>query len=302
MSLLKARSAILLLLTIVIAQQPGYCSEESGIPSGSVELGGSVALADLVTDWISGFQKRYPGIRVTLADSGSESGIATLINGSKDAVLIGTPITAEQQSGFAQRYGYPPRLIPVAMDGVAVYVNKLNPLRQVTLAQLDAVFSATRRCSASPPITTWGQLGVAGELKSQPVKPYGLDVSSGAYQLFRTIALCDGDFSQDFQAMAGPGALEAAVASQSGAMGFSSSTLGSAALRPLAVARDAGSLALLPDAANIRSKSYPLSRTLAIAVNLPPEASLPPALGAFLDYVRSAQGQQVAAKRGYVTL
>jgi len=302
MQLLNTRSVVFLLLTTIFISPPGYSAEESQIPSGSVELVGSVALADLVSDWSSGFQQRYPDVKVTLADSGSESGIAALIDGSEDAVLLGAPVTEQQRSSFEQRYGYPPQLFPVAMDGIAVYVNNLNPLRQITLAQLDAVFSVSRRCGAAAPITTWGQLGVSGDLKSQSVIPYGLDESSGAYQLFRKIALCDGDFIADFQAMAGPEALEAAVASQSGALGFSSSALRSAALRPLAVARDAGSAALLPDATNIRSERYPLSRTLVIAINLPPGNTLPPALGAFLDYVRSTPGQQVAAKAGYVPL
>jgi len=185
------------------------------------------------------------------------------------------------------------------MDGVAVYVNKLNPLRRITLTQLDAVFSVTRHCGGEAPIETWDQLGIAGALKTRRIVPYGLVDSTGAYHLFRDIALCGGDFKPDFQAMAGPDALESAIESQPDALGFSSSALHSAGIRPLAVASDGSSTAVPPDEANIRNRRYPLSRTLTIAVNLPPSGSLPPALKAFLDYVRSVQGQEVAAKAGY---
>jgi phosphate transport system substrate-binding protein len=127
---------------------------------GTLALGGSVALADLVALWAQGFQRDYPGVVVTVSDAGGETRLAALENGTADAVLLGSPPTDSQLDELRNRIGYAPTLIPVAMDAVAVYVNAHNPLRRITLAQLDGVFSATLRCGKTT-IDVWRQLGVS---------------------------------------------------------------------------------------------------------------------------------------------
>ena len=290
-----------LLLTALILS-PARGAQPGPALVGALELGGSLALADLTTAWIDGFRHYAPGIRVTVADAGTGAGFAGLINGSEEAVLVALPAGAGQRAAFEARFGYPPTFFPVAMDAVAVYVNDSNPLRRITLAQLDAIYSDTLRCGARAVLETWGALGVGGTLKSRRIQPYGLTANTGAYRLFRKVALCGGDFGPDFQAVAGPDALEAALMQEPAAIGFSSSALRSAGIRALAVARSAASPAVLPDAAAIRSHRYPMSRTLAIAVNLPPSDRPSPALAAFVGYVRSAAGQAIAARAGYVPL
>lgn len=268
---------------------------------GILTLGGSVALADLVAVWAQGFQQDYPGVAVTVSDAGGEAGLASLENGTADAVLLGSPPTDSQLDALQNRLGYAPTLIPVAMDAVAVYVNARNPLQRITLAQLDGVFSATLRCGKTA-IDDWQQLGVPDASALSSVVPYGLDDSTSANLVFRQVALCGGDFRPRFQAVAGPDALESAVASQPGAIGFSSSALHSASIRPLAVARDHSAQAVAPDAEAIRSHRYPMSRTLSIAVNVPDGKPLPPKLQTFVDYVLSADGQNMAQMAGYVPL
>jgi phosphate transport system substrate-binding protein len=268
---------------------------------GAVVLGGSVALADLAGLWVQGFRQVYPLVEVTLSDAGGEAGIAALENGIADAVLLGGWPTASQLEALKNRYGYTPTLIPVAMDAVAVYVNAQNPLRQITLAQLDGIFSATHRCGEAA-IGDWRQLGVPADAGLSSIVAYGLDDSTSAYLVFRQVALCDGDFRPEFQAVAGPDAVASAVATQSGAIGFSSSALGAASLRPLDVARDHSARAIPPDAEAIRSKRYPMSRTLLIAVNVSAGKPLPPLLQALVTYVLSPDGQKMAQRAGYVSL
>ena len=268
---------------------------------GVLTLGGSIALADLIALWAQDFQRAYPELTVTVSDAGGESGIAALENGTADAVLLGSLPTDSQLETLRDKIGYTPTVIPVAMDAVAVYVNARNPLQQITLRQLDGVFSATRRCGGQA-ITDWRQLGVPAATGLTPVVPYGLDDSTSAYVVFRQVALCGGDFRPQFQAMAGPDAVESAVASQPGSMGFSSTALRSAGVRPLAVSHDRLSPAVAPDADAVRSHRYPISRTLSIAVDIPDGRPLPPRLQAFVDYVLSAQGQNLARKAGYVPL
>jgi phosphate transport system substrate-binding protein len=269
---------------------------------GPLALGGSVALADLVSVWVEGFRQTNPLVTPVLGDAGGEAGLDALVNGVADAVLLGNWPTPSELEAFEHKYGYRPQLFPVAKDAVAVYVNTSNPVGQVTLAQLDAMYSVTRRCGAQAAITDWKQVSGAGLETATPILLYGLDDSTDAYQLFRQVALCGGDFRPDFQALVGPEAVESAIADQPGAIGFSSSALGAAGMRYLAVAPDSAAAAVLPTAEAIRSKRYPMSRTLLIAVNVPPGKSVPPVLQAFVDYVLSPRGQASAAKLGYVAL
>lgn len=268
--------------------------------TGSLDLTGSVALADLASLWADAFRQRHPLVRVTLADPGGKAGIDALINGTADVVLLGAPPGEIQGAAFEKRFGYPPKLFPVARDGVAVYVNTLNPLQRITLPELDAVFSSTQRCGERRSVTDWKELGVTDRTKFNRIVPYGLDTTTDAYKVFKRIALCGGDFRADFQAVAGPDAVESAVVSQPGAIGFSSSALRTAGARAVPVARDDRSPGVLPDADAIRSGRYPLGRTLLIAVNLPPEKQPSRVLAAFMDYVRSEDGQREAVKAGYV--
>lgn len=271
-------------------------------PSGRVVVTGSVALADLVSLWADDFSNQNPAISITVADPGSAVGLDALINGSADVVLTSTAMSQQQADDFANRFGYAPTLIPVAMDGVAVYVNSLNPLRHITLTQLDAIYSATLRCGARQPLRRWAKLGVKGELGSRPIAALGLSTDSGANRLFKQIALCDGDFRTDFQALAGSGAVESGLIANPAAIGFSSSALRSAGIRALAIIQRAGETAVAPSVAAIQSGRYPLARTLSVMLNIPPGQKAAPAVQAFLDYARSVAGQAVVAKGGYVPL
>ncbi|GMQ88824.1 MAG: phosphate ABC transporter substrate-binding protein PstS family protein [Gammaproteobacteria bacterium] len=302
-SYLFSRTAVLLLLSglPLLAGGDPVANDTTESVQGSLALGGSVTLADLASLWVQDFRQLHPLVEIVVSSAGSEAGIAALVNGTAGAVLLGNSPSRSQLEVFRDKYGYAPMLIPVAMDAVAVYVNTLNPLRRITLTQLDAIFSVTHRCGEAA-ITDWQQLGIAVVGESARVLPYGLDDSTAVYQVFKQVALCNGDFRPDFQAMAGPGAVESAIASQSSAIGFSSSALRSAGIRPLAVARGNIEKAVVPDADAISSKRYPMSRTLLIAVNAPAGKPLSPLLQAFVDYVLSASGQDTARKAGYVPL
>lgn len=278
---------------------------ETTLPVSSTErltFTGSTTLSNLVTYWGEAFSELHPDVAITIADPGSAVGMEALLNGTAHAVLISTPLSWQQQDRFITRYGYPPTLIPVAMDGVAIYVNTLNPLPSITLKQLDAIFSATRWCGARHSIRIWKELGLKGSLGHRSISPVGLTEASGSYQVFSHVALCDGDFLPDVQALIGPAAVEALLASNPVAIGFSSSAERSAAIRALPIAPRPGSPAIAPTSGNIQSGRYPMTRTLAIALNQPPGRPFTPAMQAFLDFVRSAKGQAIASQAGYVSL
>ncbi len=295
----------LLLMLFGIFLAPGHTapvSETMLPPTGRVVVTGSIALANLTNQWVDDLTSRNPAISITVADPGGAVGIEALLNGSADVVLASRLLSQLQMQRFTDRFGYAPAVVPVAMDGVAVYVNILNPLRQITLTQLDAIYSTTLRCGASRPLRNWGELGVKGQLGNESIAALGLTAASGAYLMFKHVVLCDGDFRADFQALVGPAAVEAALADNVAAIGFSSSALRSADILPLAVAKREGQRAIAPGVESIQARRYPLTRVLAVILNIPPGGNAAPAVQAFLNYARSAAGQEVAAKAGYVPL
>ena len=278
----------------------------AGLPAaraqGSLDMTGSVALANLMTAWAQAYNQGAPEIPVSIAAPGGAAGAEALLNGTADIVLLGAPLTTRQRQRFVDRHGYPPKIIPVAMDGIAVFVHRTIRLERITLQQLDAVYSRTRYCGAPRAIDTWRALGLKGRLAAAPIHIAGLDAHAGAYHLFKRIALCNGDFRDRFQALVGPADVAALIRNDTTAMGFAGSALRSADLRPLAIARTPYAPAYLPTPENIRDRRYPLSRTLNVAINVHPGQPLPTHLQAFLAFVRSPAGQAVARKAGYVAL
>ncbi|MGZ4991548.1 MAG: PstS family phosphate ABC transporter substrate-binding protein [Methylobacter sp.] len=290
------------LLGFAIAANAGDATKPPLPVEGRLAVTGSVALSNLMTYWTQAFSERNPLITVTIADPGGTAGIEALVNGTADVALTSTPISLKQKDALEARFGYTPHVIPVAMDAVAVYVNDSNPIASITLQDLDAIFSSTYRCGGSQPIQTWGALNVKGNLAKQRITVYGLTVDTGATSLFRETALCGGDFIKDFQALAGPEAVENALMSDSAGIGFSSSAMRTAGIHALAVASHKDALAVAPTTATIRSGQYPMRRTLGIAINRPMNQPISPALQTFIDFILSPEGQSIATKAGYVSL
>jgi phosphate transport system substrate-binding protein len=297
--------SLLLPVLLWTSLTPSYAApaSESKLPlGGRVVVTGSVPLANLISLWAEDFSYRNPRVAITVANGGSSVGVEALINGSADSVLIDMPLSRQEEERFMDRFGYAPTLFPVAMDGVVLYVNSLNSLRQISIPQLDAIYSASLRCGADQPFENWGQLGVKGEYSKDPITALGLTASSGAYLLFKHVALCDGDFRANFQALAGPSAVEWALTDNPAAIGFASSARHSTGIRALAIATHRDDEAVSPSIRAIQSGRYPLARRLSIIINIPPGRNAKPAIQAFLDYARSKAGQAVAKKAGYVPL
>jgi phosphate transport system substrate-binding protein len=290
------------LLSFAIAANAGDATKPPLPVEGRLTVTGSVALSNLMTYWTQAFSERNPLITVTIADPGGTAGIEALVNGTADVALTNTPISRKQKEAFDARFGYTPDVIPVVMDAVSVYVNDLNPLTSISLQDIDSVFSITYRCGGLKPIQTWGGLGVNGKLARHRISVYGLTVNTGAYSLFKETALCGGDFIKDFQALAGPEAVENALMSDSAGIGFSSSAMRTAGIHALAIISHKDALAIAPTADTIRSGQYPMRRTLGIVINRPMNQPLFPALQAFIDFILSPEGQSIATKAGYVSL
>jgi phosphate transport system substrate-binding protein len=202
---------------------------------------------------------------------------------------------------FEQRYGYKPTEIRVAIDALAVYVHKDNPIKGMTMPQVDAVFSTTRKCGGKEDIATWSQLGLGGALGNKPTQLYGRNSVSGTYGYFKEHALCKGDFKNTVNEQPGSASVVQSVATSINGIGYSGFGYMTSGVRAVPVAGKNGAF-VQATAENAVSGKYPLSRFLYIYVNKAPNRSLNPLEREFIKLVLSKNGQQVVVKDGYIPL
>ena len=263
---------------------------------------GSDTLVNVAQAWAEAYQTVEPTVVVAVSGGGSGTGIAALINGTVDIANSSRAMKDKEIEAFEARHGYKPTAIRVAIDALAVYVHKDNPLQSLTIPQVDAIFSVTRRCGADAGIDTWGQLGLTGSWMDRPIQLYGRNSVSGTYGYFKEVALCSGDFKNTVNEQPGSASVVQAVSTSLNGIGYSGIgyvTSGVKAL-PLAEFEGAEPVPATPEAA--LSGDYPLSRYLYIYVNKKPGSPLPPLEQEFLKLVLSSEGQQIVGKDGYVPL
>src|SRR5262245_11050574 len=168
---------------------PQYQST-SGV-SGTVKSVGSDTINNLMTLWAEDFRKIYPGVKIEIEGKGSSTAPPALIQGSAQFGPMSRAMRPAESDQFEAKYGYKPTQVRVAVDALAVYVHKDNPLKCVSLAQLDGIFSITRN-SGSPDIATWDKLGLTGEYAGKPISLFGRNSASGTYAYFKEAAMGNG--------------------------------------------------------------------------------------------------------------
>ncbi|MFW6093903.1 MAG: PstS family phosphate ABC transporter substrate-binding protein [Pseudomonadota bacterium] len=273
----------------------------SGV-SGTLSSIGSDTLANLMTLWTEEFKRAYPNVNIQVQAAGSSTAPPALTEGTSNLGPMSRAMKGREIEAFEKRHGYRPTAIRVAMDALAVYVHKDNPIESLTVPQLDAIFSVTRRCGGEADIRRWGDLGLEGGWSSRPIQLYGRNSVSGTYGYFKEAALCSGDFKNSVNEQPGSASVVQAVSSSLNGIGYSGIGYVTSGVRavPLAEYDDVPAVAPTPETA--ASGEYPLSRYLYIYVNKRPGSPLPPLEREFLKMVLSRIGQQVVAKDGYVPL
>ena len=299
--------AALALAATPLAAQPAQVdpaiasyAKSSGV-SGSLSSIGSDTLNNLMTFWAEGFQKQYPNIKVQIEGKGSSTAPPALIAGTAQLGPMSRPMKAEEIDEFEKKYGYPPSMVRVAVDGLAVYVNKDNPLEKLTLQQIDSIFSKTRKRGGKD-VKTWGDLGLTGDWAAKPISLYGRNSASGTYGFFKEHALANGDYKDTVKEQPGSSAVVQGIASDKYAIGYSGIGYRTADVKVLKLAKDAKSEAFDIGLENAYSGKYPLTRLLYIYVNKKPDGALDPLRREFLRYVLSKQGQEACVKDGFYPL
>lgn len=284
----------------VDAGVPEY-SRASGV-SGNLSSVGSDTLANLMTLWAEEFKRVYPNVNIQIQAAGSSTAPPALTEGTSNLGPMSRKMKDNETEAFERRHGYKPTAIPVAIDALAVFVHKDNPVQGMTIPQVDAVFSSTRKCGAADDISAWGELGLDGAWKTRSIQLYGRNSVSGTYGYFKEKALCKGDFKNNVNEQPGSASVVQSVSSSLNGIGYSGigyKTSGVSAV-PLAKAEGDAFIAATPE--NALAGSYPLARFLYIYVNKHPNKPLSPLEREFLKMVLSKSGQNVVVKDGYIPL
>ena len=279
---------------------PGY-SSVSGI-SGNLSSVGSDTLANLMTLWAEGFKKVYPNVNIQIQAAGSSTAPPALTEATSNLGPMSRKMKSKEIAAFEDRYGYKPTAIPVAIDALAVYVNKDNPVKGMTIPQVDAIFSSTRKCGLDNDISSWGDMGLSGNWKKRDIQIYGRNSVSGTYGYFKKKALCKGDYKNGVNEQPGSASVVQSVSTSLNGIGYSGIGYKTSGVRAVPLTKKAGKpfVAATPD--NAVNGTYPLSRFLYVYVNKHPNKPLAPLEKEFLKMVLSQSGQAVVIKDGYIPL
>lgn len=270
--------------------------------SGNLNSIGSDTLNNLMTLWAEGFRKQYPGVKIQIEGKGSSTAPPALIEGTAPLGPMSRPMKATEIDSFERKYKYKPTAFPVAIDALAVYVHRDNPIQGMTMAQVDAVFSKTRRRGASQNIERWGQVGVTDELAGSPISIYGRNSASGTYGFFKEHALKNGDYKDEVKEQPGSASVVQGVTEDPLGIGYSGIGYLTSGIRALPLAEKEGMAFAAPTQENAMNGSYPLWRHLLLYVNKVPNKPLDPLVREFIKFIYSKEGQAVVIKDGFFPL
>jgi len=270
--------------------------------AGNLNSIGSDTLNNLMTLWAEGFRKHYPNVNIQIEGKGSSTAPPALIEGTAQIGPMSREMKKQEEEAFETKFGYKPTKIGVALDSLAVYVHKDSPLDQLSLPQVDAIFSKTRKGGAAQDISTWGQIGVKGSLANMPISLYGRNSASGTYGFFKENALYKGDFKDTVKEQPGSASVVLGVTEDKTAMGYSGIGYKTSGVKAIALSAKDGQPAYEPSYENVLTGKYPLGRLLYLYVAKEPNKPLPPLVKEFLTFVLSKEGQEVVVKDGYLPL
>jgi len=270
--------------------------------SGTLSSVGSDTLANLMTLWAEEFKRLYPNVTVQIQAAGSATAPPALTEGTATLGPMSRMMKSEEVEAFEGKYGYKPTAIPVAIDALAVFVHKDNPITSISIPQVDAIYSATRACGHDNDISQWSGLGLSGDLGNQRIQMFGRNSVSGTYGYFKEFALCKGDYKSNVNEQPGSASVVQGVTKSLNGIGYSGIGYKTASVKALPLSRKDGGEAIEPTPENAISGKYPLARYLYVYVNKHPNESLAPLEKEFMKMVLSKTGQEIVVKDGYVPL
>ncbi|MDZ7789448.1 MAG: phosphate ABC transporter substrate-binding protein PstS family protein [Xanthomonadales bacterium] len=273
----------------------------SGI-SGNLSSIGSDTLNNLMTLWAEEFQNFYPNVNIQIQGAGSSTAPPALTQGTANFGPMSRPMRSSEIQAFEDKHGYPPTQVGTAIDVLAVYVNKDNPVECLTMEQVDAIFSVGRRCGGANDITRWGQVGLEGDWANRDFSLYSRNAVSGTYGYFKDNALCGGDYKPSINEQPGSASVVQGVTESLNGIGYSGIGYETSGVKAIELTHVGDDQCFAPTPENGVNGRYPLARLLLVYVNKNPNRELPPLEKEFFRMVLSRQGQQVVLRDGYIPL
>jgi len=270
----------------------------SGV-SGNISSVGSDSLNNLMTFWAESFAKYYPNAKVQIEGKGSSTAPPALIGGTAQLGPMSREMKGSEIDQFEKKYGYKPTPLRTSVDALAVFVNKDNPIKCLSLGQVDAMFSKSRRRGAKDEVTTWGQVGLSGEWASKPMSLYGRNSASGTYGFFKEHSLKNGDYKDSVKEQPGSASVVQGVTVDRFAIGYSGIGYATAGVRAVPLSEKDGGSCVEATADNAYNGSYPLARFLFVYINKAPNKPLDPLVREFARLMFSREGQEAVVKDGY---
>jgi len=283
----------------VDAGLPVY-QKTSGI-SGNLSSVGSDTLANLMTFWAEDFKKQYPNVNVQIQAAGSSTAPPALSQGTANFGPMSRAMKDNEIQDFEKKHGYKPTAIPVAVDALAVFVHKDNPIKGMSSAMVDAVFSSTRKCGFEKEVKNWGDVGLTGPWKTRDLQLFGRNSVSGTYGYFKEHALCKGDFKSNVNEQPGSASVVQSISNSINGVGYSGIGYVTSGVKAVPIKGSDGEF-VEANAKNALSGKYPLARFLYVYVNKHPKKPLAPLEAEFAKLVLSKQGQEIVEKDGYIPL
>jgi phosphate transport system substrate-binding protein len=250
----------------------------TAVHAGNITITGSDTLVILAQKWAEVYMGAHPDVKIQVSGGGSGVGFAALQNQKTDVADASRKIKPAEELACIKAFGRRPTEYKVALDGLSVYVSQDNPVKELSLDQLKGIFTGK--------ITSWKDVGGS----DAPITIYSRENSSGSYEFFKDHVLKGSDFAASAQTMQGTAALVQAVSADKNGIGYGGAAYGAGA-RALGVKKDDASAAVYPNEQTVFDGSYPIWRYLYTYVN---PALDKDEIGAYLKWIRSDAGQQVA--------
>lgn len=288
-------------LAVEVDKAIPYYQKASGV-SGKISSVGSDTLANLMTLWAEAFKRLYPNVSIQIQAAGSSTAPPALTEGTSDLGPMSRKMKSKEIKAFESVHGYKAMAIPVAIDALAVYVNKDNPVKGMSLQTVDAIFSSTRKCGAKRTLNVWGDLGLGGSLRNQSFQIFGRNSVSGTYGYFKKKALCKGDYKNSVNEQPGSASVVQSVTNSKNGIGYSGIGYRTAGVKIVPLSKKEGQPFIEANAENSVNGTYPLARFLYVYVNKAPNQKLQPKVREFIKMVLSQRGQKVVVKDGYIPL
>jgi phosphate transport system substrate-binding protein len=266
---------------------------------GTLNAAGSDTMLELQTLMAEDFRKLYPQVKIQVEGKGSSTAPPALIEGTVQLGDMSRAMKDQEIDAFEEKFGYPPTRFDVALDTLAVFVNKDNPIASFTLPQVDAVFSKSRKCGLAGDLSTWGQLGLTGSWETAPISLYGRNAASGTYGYFKDHAMCKGDFKDTVKEQPGSASVVQGIEKDPYGIGYSGIGYITSGVRAVPISPAEGQPAVAASAENAADGSYPLARFLHVYVNQAPGQPLDRLTAEYLRFILSSDGQRVVAKAGF---